>query len=318
MKRLNGSPNKALMLTAIVLGGIITLQLFIGSTENTQVQPKAVYSVKQPHLPDKIDFAGESVPLHLFEVREALDHELITNTYWHSFILRILKRSHRVFPVIEPILKEHGVPDDFKYLAVIESSLNNHALSPAGATGTWQFMKATAKEYGLEVNTCIDERYNLVKSTVAACKYFNKAHDRYKNWTLVAAAYNRGTNGIDQQLELQKVDNYYDLLLNPETARYVYRIVAIKLIMQDHYKYGFYIKDSDKYPPLKTYSIQVDTTIDDLVDFAFEHDANYKTLKFFNPWLRKPYLTNKSGKAYTITLPEEAVRPCSNAKDSLY
>lgn len=262
------------------------------------------YKIFSVHLPDKLDFAGEPVPLNQFDIRERLDREILVNTYWQSNTLLFHKRAYQWFPVIEPILKREGVPDDFKYLAVIESGLMQ-VVSPSGATGFWQILESTGQHYGLEVGKDIDERYHVEKSTVAACKYLKDAYAIFNNWTLAAASYNMGMNGLSKQLERQQVNNYYDLYLNSETERYVLRIAAIKEILSNPQKYGFYLRKQDLYPPLKTYEVAVDSTVKDLAAFAKAQGINYKLLKIFNPWLRQTSLTNSSKKKYAIKMPEK-------------
>ncbi len=230
----------------------------------------------------------------------------MVNTYWQSQTVLFIKRSKRYFPIIEPILKAQGVPDDFKYLAVIESSLMPRSISPAGAAGIWQFMPATAKEYGLEVNSEVDERYNVEKATVAACKYLKRSYADYNNWSLVAASYNAGKRGISNQLEKQKTDNYYDLLLNAETGRYVYRIIAAKEIINNPEAYGFHVPDEDCYHTIPTKTITVDSSVKDIADFALDYGLSYKELKDLNPWLRDNILTNKYKKTYEINIPLQA------------
>lgn len=252
----------------------------------------------------KLDFSNESVPVHITDVAERLDREMIVNINFHSNTILVIKRANRYFPIIEPILKKNGIPDDFKYLCVIESSLSN-VTSPAGAKGFWQFMPATATEYGLEVADTVDERYHLIKATEAACAYFNKAYERFGNWTLVAAAFNRGTAGIQRQLDLQMVDNYYDLFINQETSRYVFRILALKEIMSDPGKYGFNIPKDARYPTIKTKKISVSENIDDLYQFAKNQGINYKLLKLHNPWLQSDKLEVSIGKTYEIEIPEK-------------
>ncbi len=268
---------------------------------------KKQYAIYAIDLPSEMDFAGERVPMDYFDVRESMDREMLVNTYWQSQTLLFLKRANKYFSIIEPILKKNNIPDDFKYLAVAESGLQN-VRSPAGARGFWQFMKATAKEYDLEVTKQVDERYNLEKSTEAACKYLNDAYRKYKSWTLVAASYNMGMGGLSSHLRAQEVDNYYDLELNAETARYVYRIVAIKTILSSPEKYGFHFRDKDLYQNIATYSLEVDTTIINLAAYAKEQNSNLKMLKAFNPWLRKKSLEVKPGKTYTIKLPKKDAR----------
>ncbi len=262
------------------------------------------YRIISPTFPDEIYFAGERVPTENFEVYERIDREMLVNTYWHSSTILAMKRAHRWFPVIEPILKRYNVPDDFKYLAVAESNLDN-VVSPAGATGYWQFMKAAAERYGLEVSSEVDERYQVEKSTEAACKYLLESYQKYGSWTMSAASYNMGVSGVDNQIERQKANNYYNLVLGSETSRYVARIVSLKLIMQNPQKYGFDIKDSDLYPPLKTYEVELPGSVTDFADWAAAREINYKILKMYNPWLRDVKLTNRSGKIYKIQMPEK-------------
>ena len=255
-------------------------------------------------IPDTVYFAGEQMPLERFDVREAFDRELLSNAYFHSQTLRFIKMAPRFFAVIEPILKEKGIPEDFKFLAVAESNLDPRAVSSASAVGIWQFLSGTAREFGLEVNNEIDERYHVVKSTYAACDYLLKSYEKYGNWTLVAASYNRGISGIDSQLERQKCDNYYDLLLNTETQRYVYRIVALKLILSNPAKYNFVVSEEEKYPVIKTRKLEISGKVENFADFALKHRITYKLLKDFNPWLRQNYLTNAAGKTYIVEIPE--------------
>ncbi|MFO7852219.1 MAG: lytic transglycosylase domain-containing protein [Bacteroidota bacterium] len=258
-------------------------------------------------LPETLYFAGEKVPLENYDTRESLDRELNTNAYFHSSTMLLIKRANRYFPVIEPILKDYGIPDDFKYLAVAESNLTN-AISPVGATGFWQFMTITAIEYGLEINREIDERYHLEKSTAAACRYFLKSYKKYGNWTMVAASYNRGSNGINKLIDIQGQSNYYDLLLPEETSRYIFRILAFKTIFNNPDNYGFDIPDDHLYPPLEYTSVAVDTTVNSFADFAAKFGTNYKILKALNPWLRQPYLNNRSGTSYWIKIPVDSAR----------
>jgi len=256
-----------------------------------------------PNIPDALELAGEIVPIHGFGVRESLDKELIVNTYRHSSTIMYLKKSSRWFPVIEEILKEEGVPNDFKYLAVIESGLSQ-VVSPAGASGFWQFMKKTAPEYGLEVSASVDERYDVEKSTRAACQYLKESYTRFGSWSLAAASYNMGQYGLEKRLEEQSVDNYWDLHLNSETGRYVYRMLAIKEVMSLPVKYGFYISSENLYLPHEVRELEVSANISNLNDFALENGSNLKELKALNPWLRKGYLTVKPGKTYFISLPK--------------
>jgi len=273
------------------------------------VQPPAVsphnieFNVYPLTLPKSMTFAGEAVPLSDFEVRERIDRELMVNTYWHSNTIRLIKLSHRFFPVIEKILAENGIPDDFKYIALAESGLEN-ATSSAGAKGYWQFLKATAQSFGLEVNAEIDERYHIEKATVAACKYIKKSKSKFGSYTMAAASYNMGVNGLQKQVNRQHNIHYYDLLLNTETSRYIPRVLALKEIVQNPELYGFKIADSEKYPPVPYSTVSVNYSISDLAAFAFKNEMNYKLLKFYNPWLRDNKLTNKSKKTYKIKVPK--------------
>ena len=250
----------------------------------------------------KMDFAGEEVPTFMADVQERLDKEMITNMNYHTNTTLVIKRANKVFPIIEPILKKYGVPDDFKYLAVIESSLVN-AVSPAGARGVWQFMPATAKEKGMEVSDEVDERYHLEKSTEAACKYLLVAKEKFGSWTLAAPSYNGGMNGISKKMEEQEVADYYDLLLTEETSRYVFRILALKEIMSKSEKYGFNIPNEALYYNIPTKKIVIDSSITDLAKFAKTQGVNYKILKIHNPWLRDKKLTVTTGKKYEIEIP---------------
>jgi hypothetical protein len=275
-----------------------------GALKNGKDDPKSYYreDSRSYKLPDSVSFAGERMPLENFDTRESLEREIITSAYRHSSTILIIKRANRYFPVIEKILKKYNIPDDFKYLSVAESDLSN-MVSPAGATGFWQIMPETGKEEGLEINAEIDERYNIEKSTNFACEYFLKSYAKYGNWTLAAASYNGGRNGIDDQIEIQHEKNYYNLLLNEETARYIFRAVSYKLIISDPAAYGFEINKNELYPEISYNEVKVDSSITDFSNFARKFGTNYKLLKLLNPWLRKPYLTNKTGKTYLIKMP---------------
>ena len=256
------------------------------------------------YIPTNLNFCGESVPTEIVDVKERMDREFLININLHSSTSLIIKRANKFFPIIEPILKKNGIPDDFKYLCVIESALAN-ATSSAGAKGFWQFMPATAKEYNLEVSSTVDERNHLEKATEAACKYLKRAHNKFGNWTLVAASYNRGMGGIENQLNVQGVSDYYDMYLTEETSRYVFRILALKEIMQNADKYGYKLPSDALYRNVKTKSVAVNTSIPNLQTWALEQGINYKTLKYHNPWLIDTSLTVASGKTYDIIIPLE-------------
>ncbi len=265
------------------------------------------YFVGAFKLPDEFEFAGERMPLENFDTRESLDRELLISAYRHSATITLIKRANRFFPVIEPILAEYGLPDDFKYLAVAESDLSN-AVSPAGATGFWQIMQATGREYGMEINQDVDERYHLEKSTHFACRYLLRAYEKYGSWTMAAAAYNAGNRGIDEQVRIQNENNYYDLLLNEETARYIFRIASYKLIFNNPERYGILIDKEDLYPQIPFFEVKVDTAVTSFEQFAKSFGTNYKILKLLNPWLRRPNLPNRTGKEYIIRIPEPGAR----------
>jgi membrane-bound lytic murein transglycosylase D len=284
-----------LMVSMILFGGML-----MHTIDNGKADAKEI--TKERYFPSKIDFAGESAPLNISDVRERLDRELLVNANLDATTVLIIKRANRAFPVIEPILKKYGIPDDFKYLAVIESGLVN-VVSPAGARGVWQFMPDTGKERGLEINDVVDERYHLVKSTEAACKYLQSAYAKFGSWTLAAASYNGGFGGVNKQITFQGVTNYYDLLLTDETARYVFRILALKEIMQHPALYNFTVTPAEMYAALPVKNVEVTSSIPDLAVFAKEQGINYKILKVHNPWLRDRKLTVAEGKKYTVEIP---------------
>lgn len=260
------------------------------------------YRIHALPIPGSFSFAGEQVPLHVFDVRERFDRELLVNTYWQSQTMLFFKRANRWFPIIEPILERNGLPEDFKYLALIESGLMN-VVSPAGAAGFWQILEGTGRELGLEVNSQIDERYHVEKATQAACKYLTDARNRFGSWTMAAAAYNIGNARLSRIMQTQKVTDYYDLHLNEETSRYVFRILAIKAIFADPVASGFFFQPEDLYEPFVHYTVDVDTTITNLPDFALRYNTNYKTLRLMNPWLRDYELPNRSRKKYQLKIP---------------
>lgn len=286
---------------------IFSLKYRSPETDSDAIYQKAYnthYKIFAPQIPQNITFAGETVPTDVYYVREAIDRELLTNAFWQSNLILFVKRSYRYFPIIEPILKAEKVPDDFKYLALIESSFTNIS-SPAGASGFWQFMKAAGTRHGLEISEEVDERYNLKKATHAACAYLKASYGNFDSWTCAAAAYNMGDGGLRSQMKKQKQTSYWELLLNQETARYVSRIIAAKIILENPINYGIHLRQKDLYQPIPTREVSVDSTISNLVDFAVSQKTTYRILKEFNPWLRGNALTNKTKKKYTIILPKE-------------
>lgn len=290
-------------------GGIMATFIFIsiaGKKEKHSViinHPNG--SLVVPKIPSDLNFAGEPAKLSDTEVRERFDRELLVNTFWHSNTILMLKRANKYFPIIEPILEKNGVPDDFKFLCMIESGLTN-AVSPANAAGFWQFLASTGKRYGLEVNSEIDERFDLVKSTEAACQYLKDNKEKLGNWTLAAAAYNMGENGVLRQLKSQGVDSYYDLYLNSETSRYLFRILAAKEIYTRQKEYGFVLAEESLYSSIPTRSIEIDSTIPNWPEFALSQGTNYKYLKSLNPWIQKRELNNKTKKTYSVLLPKSS------------
>jgi membrane-bound lytic murein transglycosylase D len=307
-------PKKKTIFTAFVIigAGIILFSIAgafksFSNASGSGFLPDTIVSNKPFKLPDSVIFAGERMPLENFDTRESLERELLTSAYRHSSTILIIKRANRYLPVIEKILKQNDIPDDFKYLVAAESEYIN-MISPAGATGFWQIMQETGKEEGMEINPVVDERYDVERSTRFACDYFRKSYEKYGNWTLAAASYNGGRAAIDEQIEIQQQNNYYDLLLADETARYIFRAVAYKLIITDPASYGFTIGKDELYPELKYTEVTVDTAVASFSKFAEHFGTNYKLLKFLNPWLRKPYLTPKPGKVYNIKIPADGMR----------
>jgi membrane-bound lytic murein transglycosylase D len=297
------------ILSIALLGTIITLFLVAKSKpEDTGFKGVSTTDnlpqiVKAIDLDQPFSFCGEALPMDNFDVRERLDRELTVNTYRHSSSILFIKKTRRYFPTMERILREEGVPTDLKYLAVAESDLRN-AVSPAGARGLWQFMKGTGKEYGLEINEEVDERYHLEKATRAAAKYLRSLRERFGSWALAAAAYNMGGGNLDRHLEEQRAASYFDLNLNQETARYYFRLVAIKHLIEHPRSYGFYLDEADYYPGLDNYhEVEVQEAVPNWGDFAREHDTSYRMLKVYNPWLRQSRLSNRSGKTYIIKIP---------------
>jgi hypothetical protein len=305
--------------TFISLAALLILFGYIFFNESQQhskpdvISDEAVAEVRYPvedthfpavslDVPENISFAGEPVPMGIPDVHERLDRELQVNTYFHSNTIFLIKRANRWLPQIQKILEENGVPDDFKYLPLIESNLLND-VSPKNAVGYWQILKTSGKEYGLEITDEVDERYDPLKATLAACKYLKKAHRKFGNWTLVAASYNRGMGGIERAIENQQVSSYYDLFLNDQTAQYVFRVLAIKEIIENPLKYGFRINPKHLFQEEALQYVEVKETIKDLVQFARKHNTNYKIIKRHNPWLRDDKLTVKKDRRYQIAIP---------------
>lgn len=272
-------------------------------TTQDSVKSEVPYCVTSPIVPQQITFAGQTIDLLRYDHRERMDRELMAFTYMHSTTMLTIKRANRYFPIIEPILKAHGIPDDFKYLAVIESSLNPLARSAAGACGMWQFMPVTGREHGLEVNANVDERYHIEKETKAACRYLKEAYERFGNWLCVAAAYNAGQGRIAQQMEKQLENRAIDLWLVEETSRYMFRLLAAKAVVSQPQRYGFLLKRSQLYPPIPYTEVTTQTGIANLAQFAKKNGISYAQLKDANPWLRENSLINKSGKSYTFKIP---------------
>ena len=292
--------------------GLLCMLLFISYSkfDPTTVVPGVKVKVSSPlpqniravPMKDKYSFAGESVPIQNFDVKERLDRELLVNTYWHSNTILCMKAGQRYLPIIEKALKEYNIPQDFKYIPMIETSLRNET-SPAGAKGIWQFMKPVADSYQLEVTEEVDERFNYLKSTQAACRHLLRYKQRFGSWTLAAAAYNAGEGNLNKELDRQGEKTYYDLNINDESSRYIFRLIALKEIVEHPDDYGFVIYPEEKYNPIQTKSIEVKSSIPDLGDWARQHGTSYRMLKVLNPWLRSSALTNKLGKSYLIEIP---------------
>lgn len=302
----------------VLLAALVFLSFNMGVSPTRADDPKQPQTVtfderpqtiQSPPIPDKLIFAGEVVPLHEQDIRERLEKEILSNTFFHSKTMQVIKLANRWKGPLVKILKKNNVPADFFYIAVAESSLDNQAISGTKASGMWQFMAGAGKEYGLEISTYVDERRDPYLATAAACEYLKDMKEKFGNWTNSAAAYNRGKTGLANALREQKVDSYYDLYLNQETYRYIFRILAYKVIMEDPQAYGFNISNDDLYPKLKYKEVVVDSNIDDLPEFAGNHNITYKTLKLYNPWLdqnARYKLVIAPGKSYTIHIPIES------------
>lgn len=307
--------HKSVPIYTLILAAFFTFAVFSSYTKDGDTNEKNhKTSTHTNGLPQNIeavdlknrsfDFAGEALPMDNFDVVERLDRELLRNSYYHSNTIVNIKKAKRYFPIIENILAENGLPDDLKFLAVAESDLSN-ATSPAGAKGFWQFMKGTAGDYGLEVNSQVDERFHLEKATRAACRYLKKYKERFGSWTLAAAAYNMGGSKLSKEMAAQRTNSYFDMNLNSETSRYVFRIVALKEIMSQPEKFGFNIYDDLKYDPLpEYYNVEVKEPVANWGDFAQKYGTTYRMLKIYNPWLRSSSLTNKSRKSYLVRIPK--------------
>ena len=303
---MKGKKGRNLFITILLVFNVGALILIFGAARPDDVKKEVVGEVRYESvpLPDKVSFAGEPMPLERFYVKESLDRELLSNAYFHSQTIRFIKTAPRYFPIIEPILKAEGIPDDFKYLAVAESSLDPRAVSPARAVGLWQLMEGTGKDYGLEINDEVDERYHIEKATRVACEYIKDAYKKFGSWTMVAAAYNRGMTGVQRQIDRQQEEDYYDLLITTETARYVYRIVALKLILENPEKYNFYIAEDEIYPVVPTRKVEITGSVDNFADYAQNLGISYKVFKDFNPWLRENKLTYSGRKRYWVEVPQ--------------
>lgn len=283
------------------------------SSHHTSLSP-----VVSPIIPDHVTFAGKEISLDDINMWERLDRELSSMSFTHGNTLLALKRANRFFPIMVPILKEEGVPVDMVYLAAIESTLNPKALSPAKAAGMWQFMPATGKEYGLEVESDVDERYDVEKSTRAACKYLKDAYAKYGNWESVAASYNGGMGRVTKELAAQQVSSAYDLWLAEETMRYMFRLLAMKMILESPRQYGFTLTASQLYQPVEYTTITVNEPVEDWAQWAIDRGSDYLTLREHNPWIRSKSLINKKGKTYTVRIPTPRSLSRSKQKIKVY
>ena len=293
---------RIISLLSISIITIIFYNAILKTAPNPELQTHKGYKIKALKLPNGLNLAGERVPVEINDVKERMERELLVNTYWQSNGILLLKRVNRYFPILEPLLVKYNLPDDFKFLALAESGFTDET-SSVGAAGIWHFMRTTGKEYGLEINDNVDERYNIEKSTKVAAEYLIKAKEKLGSWTLAAAAYNAGNRGVSRRLEAQEVSSYYDVKLPDETERYIFRILALKEIITNPKKYGFVFDKEDLYTVKETRLVKVDTTISNLTLFANEFGMNYKELKIHNPWLREHKLNNKSRRLYEIKIP---------------
>ncbi|NBU73122.1 MAG: lytic transglycosylase domain-containing protein, partial [Bacteroidetes bacterium] len=295
------SPRALLTIGVVGVMVMVAVALFIGGSlagfkaeEEKTYREKFwnEYRVYAVPVPEEMTFAGEKAPLWDFEFRERVERELLQNAYGQATMLLYMKRASRWFPMIEKVLKAKGIPDDFKFLAVAESGLAN-AISSAEAVGFWQFLAATARQYGLQVNDEVDQRYDPWLATEAACRYLLKSHAQFGNWSMVAASYNMGTSGLQQAAQYQGKDSYPELHLNNETSRYLPRILAIKTIMKHPERYGFHLTAAQLYLPYETTEWTIQEPVANWAVYARSQGMDFRQLKIFNPWIRKPFLHNK-------------------------
>lgn len=306
---------RAITITSIIV--LLMVASFVGSwySQSRVKSPQPTFDQKKEYekeftnakslaIPEHLEFAGENVPLDDPDVRERLDRELHINTYWHTNTILMLKRANRWLPMIAEELKKDSIPDDFKYIVAIETNFKNDT-SPRGAVGFWQFVSDAAKEKGLEVTSEVDERYDPVKATRAAADYLKHSNEKFGSWTMAAASYNRGVTGMIRAIEHQKEKDYYKLMLNEETSRYVFRILAAKMVLENPEKYGFEVKPEHLYQPFETHGVEVTESIPNLVDWSQEHNITFRQLKRYNPWIQSDRLSVRNNKTYTIQLPNK-------------
>lgn len=297
----------------IISASTLALSLLCGTVYAAHPTMTQVVS---PTIPEHITFANDRIDLDRCDMYERFDRELTSMAFTHGTTLLTLKRANRYFPMLIPILKANNVPEDLIYLACIESNLNTRALSGSGAAGLWQFMPATGKEYGLEVNEYVDERYHPEKSTEAACRYLKNAYRKYGNWESTAASYNAGMGRISRELDAQGAESAYDLFLNDQTSRYMFRLLAMKSIIERPKYFGYSVGASQFYYPIATTDVEVSEPVDDWQSWAADHGTNYLTLRELNPWIRAKSLPNKTGKTYVVKLPaKDAMLRSKQAKD---
>lgn len=290
-------------------GALIALVLFafcsFKPADDLDKTTSSNFNAPSVHIPTSVSFADTTITLNRYDLRERFDREMLAFVYQHSLTIVTIKRANKYFPLIDSVLKRNGVPNDFKYLALIESSLNVRSVSPVKAAGLWQLMPETAKEFGLEVSDDVDERYHVQKSTEAACRYFNKAHAKFGSWLAVAASYNSGMGRIKTELDKQQTSEPLDLLLPEETSRYMFRVLAAKELLKDPKKYGFLLKKEDMYQTINCKDVAINTPVPDWTVFAKQYGITYAELKDFNVWLRNPSLLNKEGKTYVVKIPNK-------------